>query len=208
MLALVLTCRPHWRPWLMYQLAKQEHPHTLLVYDDSMQRQEWPKRVHVLRGDHRRSLGEKRNELLALVHEQPFAWFDDDDWHPKERLVVAEGLLDGGGIDAVGYELGTFCDVQSLQTRRLNTGSRLCFNSAVFAPHCAKHRMQPLHRGEDTAWLASCLKDATVVSSPMFEHCWMSGDWNVTGRRGSMSFEGRRWNRFDTWELKFLEGMR
>ena len=208
MIALTLTCRPHWRSWLMYQLAKQEHPHELVVYDDCVTPQSWPKRVQVVRGLSGRSLGEKRNDLLALVGDQPFAWFDDDDWHPKERLVVAEGLLAGGGIDAVGYEWGTFCDVQTLQTRRLNTGSRVCFNSGVFAPHCAKTRMQPLHRGEDTQWLAQCLKDATIVSSPLMEHCWMSHEGNITGKRGSMSFEGRRWSRFDAWELKFLKEIR
>lgn len=205
MLALSLTCRPHWQEWLYHQLDKQEHKHQLVVYDDALPRQTWRKGTVVIYGASSRALGVKRDELLRQVGNEPFAWFDDDDWHPKERLVVAEGLLEGGGIDAVGYEWGTFCDVETLQTRRLNTGSRVCFNSAVFAPQCAKVPMQPMYRGEDTAWLASCLKDATIVSSPMFEHCWMSHEGNVTGKRGSMSFEGRRWSKFDAWELKFLK---
>ncbi len=212
MLALVLTCRPQWRAWLDHQLAKQEFMHTLIVFDDSSTAQTWPKGTVVIRTNDRLklSLGEKRQLVLfaAERYEEPFAWFDDDDWHPKHRLRIGSKLIKSAAVDAVGYHTGVFCDVKSLQTRRLDTGDRLCFNGAVYAPHCAKARFQPLNRGEDTAWQRSVLKDATIVSSPDMEHCWMSHLGNVTGKRGSMSFEGPKFKHFDSWELEFLKGIR
>lgn len=216
MLALSITCRPHFQPWLLHQLSKQEMLLELIVFDDAPQPMEWPHgggiKCTVIRPERRMqlSLGEKRELVLELARkrDEAFAWFDDDDWHPPERLVVGDALVVKDGLDAAGYEWGTFCDVTTRQTRRLNTGSRLCFNSAVFSPRCAKYKMQPLHRGEDTAWLQACLASATICSSPMFEHAWLSHDGNVTGKRGSMSFEGKRWDRFDSWELKFLESLK
>lgn len=212
MLALVLTCRPQWRGWLDHQLAKQEHPHTLIVFDDSSKAQEWPKGSVVIRTNDRLklSLGEKRQLILlaAEARNEPFAWFDDDDWHPKHRLTIGAKLIGEAAVDAVGYHSGTFCDVKTLQTRKLDTGDRLCFNGAVYAPHCAKTRFQPLNRGEDTAWNRSALASATIVSSPDMEHCWMSHEGNVTGKRGSMSFEGPKFRHFDSWELEFLRSLR
>lgn len=212
MLALVLTCRPAWRPWLDRQLSKQEHPHTLIVFDDSTKLQEWPAGSVVIRTNDRLklSLGEKRQLILlaAEARGEPFAWFDDDDWHPKHRLAIGAKLIGEAAVDAVGYHSGTFCDVKTLQTRKLDTGDRLCFNGAVYAPHCAKTRFQPLNRGEDTTWNRSALASATIVSSPDMEHAWISGSWNVTGLRGSMSFEGPKFKRFDSWELEFLRTLR
>lgn len=218
MLALSVTCRPHFQPWLLHQLAKQEHDHDLFVFDDATKPMTWPKGTTVIRPDNRLklTLGEKRETLLEYVRSKkfttcgglgdaqyhPFAWFDDDDWHSKERLTVAERLLDY--VDVVGYESGVFCDVKTLQTRTLNTGDRVCFNSAVYGGRCAVHKFQPVTRGEDTLWQREVLKDATIVSAPVMQHVWLSGDWNVTGRRGSMSFEGPRFSRFDSWELDFL----
>lgn len=212
MLALTLTCRPQWRPWLDHQLAKQEFMHTLIVFDDSSTAQMWPTGSVVIRTNDRLklSLGEKRQLVLlaAESYDEPFAWFDDDDWHPRHRLRIGSKLIKSAAVDAVGYHTGVFCDVKSLQTRRLDTGDRLCFNGAVYAAHCAKARFQPLNRGEDTAWNRSALASATIVSSPDMEHAWISGDWNVTGRRGTMSYEGPRFSKFDSWEKKFLEGVR
>lgn len=213
MLALSITCRPHWRDFLLHQLAKQETLLHLVVFDDSKDGISWPKvrgiSLQVIRPERRLqlSLGEKRELVLEQARRlgEPFAWFDDDDWHPQERLYVGGELVTKDRLDAVGYEWGTFCDVTTLQTRRINAGSRLCFNSAIFSPQCARAKFQPLHRGEDTAWLGACLKDATVVSSPMFEHAWMSHNGNVTGKRGSMSFESPRFTRFDSWEREFLK---
>ena len=216
MLALSVTCRPHFQPWLLYQLAKQETLLHLVVFDDAAQPMTWPTKggitSTVVRPERRLqlSLGEKRELVLEHARRlgEPFAWFDDDDWHPPERLIVGGELVAKDKVDACGYDWGTFCDVKTLQTRRLNTGSRLCFNSAVFAPHRARFKMQAVHRGEDTLWLGATLASATIVSSPMFEHAWISHNGNVTGKRGSMSFESARFSRFDSWEKKFLEGVR
>lgn len=211
MLALTVTCRPQFQPWLLHQLAKQETHVHLVVFDDAAVPMVW-KNATIVRPERRLqlSLGEKRELVLEHARRlgEPFAWFDDDDWHPPERLIVGGELVTKDRVDACGYEWGTFCDVKTLQTRRLNTGMRLCFNSAVFSPQCAKHKMQPVHRGEDTLWMGAVLASATIVSSPMFEHAWLSHEGNVTGKRGSMSFEGRKWDRFDSWERKFLEGIR
>lgn len=212
MLALVLTCRPEWRRWLDWQIAKQEHPVTLIVFDDSSKAQEWPKGSVVIRTNDRLklSLGEKRQLILlaAELRNEPFAWFDDDDWHPKHRLTIGHKLITEAAVDAVGYHLGTFCDVKTLQTRKLDTGDRLCFNGAVYAPHCAKTRFQPLNRGEDTSWNRTALASATIVSSPDMQHAWISGDWNVTGRRGTMSYEGPKFKLFDSFELEFLKALK
>lgn len=216
MLALVVTCRPQFQGWLLHQLAKQETLLHVIVFDDAVKPMEWPKAhglsIQVLRPERRLhlSLGEKRELVLEQARRlgEPFAWFDDDDWHPRERLYVGGELVTKDKLDAVGYEWGTFCDVKTLQTRRLNTGSRLCFNSAVFSPQCAKSKMQPLHRGEDTLWLQACLNGATIVSSPMFEHAWLSHNGNVTGKRGSMSFEGAKFTKLDSFEKRFLEQLR
>lgn len=221
MLALCVTCRPAWQPWLLHQLAKQEHDYQLIVFDDCSKPLEgWPKDTVVIRRADRlkMTLGEKRQAVLCLAEplDEPFAWFDDDDWHPKERLYMGSVMLNPtntvGSIPhelpwptVVGYHAGIFVDVKTLQTRRLETGDSVTFNGAVFAPHCAKQRFQPMNRGEDTAWLRSVLKDATVVSSPVMQHAWMSHDGNVTGKRGSMTFEGARFSRFDSWEKSFLE---
>ena len=212
MLALVLTCRPQWQPWLLHQLAKQETPHSLVVFDDCSKPQRWSNALFVMRPDNRLSmtLGEKRQSILGFARDlnECFAWFDDDDWHPKERLAVGSEFFFTGSsydVDAVGYHEGIFCDVKSLQTRKLDTHETLTFNSAVFAPQCASVPFDHVNRGEDTMWIRKVLKDATVVSSPIMEHCWMSHDGNVTGKRGSMTFEGPRFQRFDSWELEFLK---
>lgn len=218
MLALCVTCRPAWQPWLLHELAKQEHDHQLIVFDDCSTPLTWPERTVVVRRENRlrMTLGEKRQAVLCLAEplNEPFAWFDDDDWHPNARLAVGASLLayenacDGTKIDVIGYHAGIFVDVKTLQTRRLETGDSVTFNGAVFAPHCAKQRFEPMNRGEDTMWLRSVLKDSTVVSSPVMQHAWMSHDGNVTGKRGSMSFEGARFSRFDSWELEFLRSIK
>ena len=210
MLALTVTCRPAWKPWLLHQLAKQEHRYRLVVFDDCTFPQEWPEGSLVYRSEKRlrMTLGEKRQMLMQAPFDlgEPFAWFDDDDWHPKERLAMGEKLT--ALADVVGYSEGLFVDVKTLQTRRLDTGTRVTFNGAVFAAHCSKARFQPVNRGEDTLWLQTVLKDAMVVSSPMMQHCWMSHEGNITGKRGSMSFEGARFSRFDSWEKSFLEKLK
>lgn len=207
MIALSVTCRPQWQSWLLHQLAKQESPFKLYVFDDCSKPLTWTGPVVTARPSNRLqlSLGQKRQCLLDLIQDQrePFAWFDDDDWHPKERFVMGEKFM--GLAHVIGYHQGLFVDVKSHYTRKLQTGASVTFNGAVFAPHCAAHRFQPLHRGEDTTWLNAVLKDATVVSSPVMEHAWMSHDENVTGKRGSMSFEGKRFARLDSWEKAFLE---
>lgn len=210
MIALSVTCRPLWQPWLLHQLAKQEESYKLYVFDDCSKPLTWTGPVVTARPSNRLqlSLGQKRQCLLDLIQDQrePFAWFDDDDWHPKHRFAVALEMFKSP-VDVVGYHQGLFVDVKSLQTRKLQTGASVTFNGAVFAPQCSAHRFEPMHRGEDTTWLNSVLKDATVVSSPMMEHAWMSHDANVTGKRGSMSFEGPRFARLDSWEKAFLENL-
>jgi hypothetical protein len=202
---------------LIHQLAKQELGYRLFVFDDCSTPLRWDGIDHTLVRPSNRlqlSLGQKRQCLLDLIQNEgePFAWFDDDDWHPKERLATGTAFLVPPSIpipmpplpDSVGYHEGIFCDVKTLQTRKLDTHESLTFNGAVFAPHCAKFSFDPVNRGEDTLWLRKVLADATVVSSPIMEHCWMSHEGNVTGKRGSMTFEGRKFARFDSWELEFL----
>lgn len=206
MIALVLTCRPQWQPWLLHQLAKQETEHSVVLFDDCSKPLEWKPAVTVRPNNRLQlSMGAKRQMLLDVIktEREPFAWFDDDDWHPKERLAIGQALIDDGAT-AAGYAEGTFCDVKTLQTRKLACGEAVTFNGAVFAPQCATYTFDAINRGEDTNWLRKVLAGATVVSSPIMEHCWMSHDGNICGRRGSMTFEGRRFDRFDSWELDFL----
>lgn len=202
-ICLSVTCRPNWRPWLEHQLAKQEHPHELIVFDDCVK----PTWTVAVRPERRlqMTLGEKRQALLDIMPKgEPFCWWDDDDWFPKERIYIGQELLKEPAIDIIGYGEGIFVDVKTLQTRRLDAGERVTFNGAIFSPRAALTKFQPMNRGEDTMWLQGVLKDATVVSYPNMQHAWMSHEGNVSGKRGSMSFEGPKFQRFDSWELKFL----
>ncbi len=198
---LSVTCRPHFQPWLLHQFRKQTHDaRKLVVFDDSLSPQQWPSDVVVHRAK-LGSLGEKRQCLLDRI-DTPFAWFDDDDWFPACRLTVGATML--SLVDAVGCRDGLFTDVVLHKTRRIETLDPVVFNGAVFAAHCRLHKFQPLHRGEDTAWMQLVIKDATICSTPELQHAWLCHDANVTGKRGSMSFEGKRFDRFDAWELEFL----
>jgi hypothetical protein len=202
MQVLLLTCRPHFKPWVLYQLAKQEHECSLLVFDDCS-KPTWPG-VSIRPSERMRmTLGEKRQQLLDLVTDN-FCWLDDDDWIPNCRFSMSQ-LLDT--VDIVGADRGLFVDVGTLRTRRIELPP-VVFNGAVFRKDLAKHKMQPVNRGEDTLWLQAVTKDSTVVSSPVMQHAWLSHDGNVTGKRGSMTFEGPKFQRFDSWELKFLSEMK
>lgn len=204
---LAVTCRPDWQKFLLHQYAKQTYARKqLIVFDDSLSPQKWPEHVTVIRGK-LGSLGEKRQALLdTLRPEWAFAWFDDDDWHPACRLDVGAAMLEH--VDVVGCRDGLFTDVVLHKTRRIETLDPVVFNGAVFGADCRLFKFQPLHRGEDTAWMQLVIKDARICSTPEMQHCWMSHETNVTGKRGSMSFEGKRFERFDSWELSFLEKFR
>jgi hypothetical protein len=198
---LVLTCRPAWQKWFEHQLAKQETPHKLLVLNDCYTSQVYMGASAVLRPARRNmSLGEKRQQLLNSIPTdcESFCWLDDDDWIPRWRLAH------GGLADVVGCRDGLFCDVQTMRTRRLETGTPVVFNGALFDRRYASVPMLPLERGEDTMWLNSVCKDATILSSPMLQHAWLCHDSNVTGKRGSMSFEGPTFAGLDDWERRFL----
>lgn len=201
---LSVTCRPNWQPWLLHQFAKQTHEDKkLVVFDDSLTAQRWPDHVVVHRAK-LGSLGEKRQYLLDRI-DTPFAWFDDDDWHPACRLDIGSALLPY--VDIVGCRDGLFTDVVLHKTRRIETLDPVVFNGAVFGADRRLFKFQPLHRGEDTAWMQLAIKDARVCSTPELQHAWLCHDANVTGKRGSMSFEGARFTRFDSWELEFLRSL-
>ena len=201
MQVLLLTCRPHFKPWAQYQLQKQEHPYELIVLDDCSK----PCWDGALRPDNRLklTLGEKRQLLLDRVTDN-FCWLDDDDWIPNCRFSMSQ-LLDQ--VDVVGTDRGLFVDVGTLRTRRIELPP-VVFNGALFRRDAAKHKMQPVNRGEDALWLQAVMKDSTLCSSPVMQHAWLSHDGNVTGKRGSMTFEGPKFQRFDSWELKFLSELR
>ncbi len=200
---LSITCRPQFQPWLLHQFRKQTHlAHRLVVFDDSLSPQQWPSDVVVLRAK-LGSLGEKRQYLLDCI-EGAFAWFDDDDWHPVSRLTVGAAMLER--VDVVGCRDGLFTDVTTLRPRRLEI-EPLVFHSAVFGAKSRLHKFQPLHRGEDTAWMQLVVRDAMLCTTPELRHAWLSHDTNVTGKRGSMSFEGPAFKRFDSWETGFLRAL-
>lgn len=198
---LSVTCRPHFQPWLLHQFAKQTHDSKkLIVFDDSLSGQQWPGDVVVHRAK-LGSLGEKRQYLLDRI-EGPFAWFDDDDWSPVCRLDVGHAMLPH--VDIVGCRDGLFTDVVLHKTRRIETLDPVVFNGAVFAADRRLFKFQPLHRGEDTAWMQLAISDAVICSTPELQHAWLCHDANVTGKRGSMSFEGPVFKRFDSFEMEFL----
>lgn len=199
MQVLLLTCRPQWITWVLHQLAKQDHQYELTVLDDCSS----PTWLGAIRPTNRLqlSLGEKRQLLLNEVTDD-FCWLDDDDWIPPCRFAMSECLKD---FDVVGYNEGLFVDVKSFATRRIKS-DHVCFGGALFRRDMSRHVVPPLHRGEDTAWLQKVLADATVVSSPIMQHAWMSHEGNVVGKRGSMSFPGARFEKLDSWERKFLAG--
>ncbi len=200
---LSVTCRPNWQPWLLHQFRKQTHDaRKLVVFDDSLSPQQWPSDVIVHRAK-LGSLGEKRQYLLDRI-DTPFAWFDDDDWFPAHRLTIGAAMVER--VAAMGARDGLFIDAVTHKTRRLETGDPVVFNGAVFAAHCRLHKFQPLHRGEDTAWMGLVTKDAMICSSPEMQHGWLSHDSNVTGKRGSISFEGPKFRKFDAFEQAFLSG--
>lgn len=201
---LAVTCRPNWQPWLLHQFNKQTYENKrLVVFDDALSPQTWPSHVTVIR-ERLGSLGEKRQALLNTVT-TPFCWMDDDDWHPQCRLDVAAALLPH--VDMVGARDGLFTDVALHKTRRIETLDPVVFNGAVFDEGCRLSKFQPLHRGEDTAWMQLVIKDARICSTPEMQHAWLCHDANVTGKRGSMSFDGPRFTRFDSWELEMLRGI-
>lgn len=207
MFALVLTCRPHFRPWLQYQLGKQEHPHQLVVFDDCTEPQDWGKDAVTVRPSNRMqlSLGQKRQCLLDIIKDmgQPFAWFDDDDWQAPGRLTITSAF-EGAAVHVIGCRDGLFLDCKTLATRALSYPP-LIFNSAVFSADCATVPFQPMHRGEDTDWLGRVCRDRVLVTTPELQHAWVSHNGNVTGKRGSMTFSGPRFTKLDAWERSFLE---
>lgn len=198
---LVVTHPPRlkWRPWVEYQIAKQqlgaEHMETIIICDD-------------------RSIGEKRNEALSKATGRYIAWFDDDDWSYRDRLTEAFYAL--GDEDRPVHIFGNW-RTQMVSARDLAVGGTparaasfqshegVIFNGAVYRNERLP-KFEHVSSREDTMWqqeLHRTPRSMLLTPEPM--HRWLVHTNNITNNEGAVDWNCVMPNFLDPTEQKILE---
>lgn len=186
--------RPAFMPWLFWNFSRQTYPSLELVIVDSSKTPvdtTGMDNITLITCDHGTTIAGKRNIAMKNCLGEYFCWFDDDDWHAPDSLVVFESLA-RDYPDAVKWGTSRGSRV-SLKTGKWGHKTRIfrgdpgaTFTGSIYSTeHCSKILFNKYRKmAEDTFWMRRIVakygRDREVAKEIDGQVWWLNHGKNIS----------------------------